>query len=107
LERKKNLKENLIPEPDSATTELVTKMNIRLTSGTRLIRTFDAMAPIQQLYDFVEIHDLEPIDLLSDFVIVNTYPRREFHEKTITFQDAGLFPNATVLVEEVDPLVHS
>lgn len=104
MERKEYLKQNLIPEPDAEKVEFVTKMNIRLTSGTRLIRTFDALAPIQQLYDFVEIHDLEPIDLLSDFVIVNTYPRKEYHEKLVNFKDAGLFPNATVLVEEVDPL---
>jgi FAS-associated factor 2 len=45
--------------------------------------------------------NLEPIDILDDIVIVNTYPRKEYRDKTISFEQAGLFPNATVLVEEL------
>ena len=91
----------MAPEPDSKV-EFVTRMNIRLPSGMRLIRKFDATTTIQNLYDFVETNDLEPIDLLKDFVIVNTYPRKEYTDKSLTFQTAGLYPNATVLVEEAD-----
>jgi FAS-associated factor 2 len=77
-------------------------MNIRLPSGNRLIRKFDADSSIQALYDFVESNDLDPIDIVKDVIIVNTYPRKEYLDKSITFKEAGLFPNATVLVEEAD-----
>ena len=100
-QRKKDLAASLAPEPDSSV-EFVTRMNIRLPSGARLIRKFNATSSLQTLYDFVETNDLSPIDLMSDFVIVNTYPRKEYRDKQITFQAAGLYPNATVLVEEVD-----
>ena len=100
-QRKLDLIRSLPAEPNLSV-EFVTRMNIRLPSGARLIRKFDAKSPLQSLYDFVETNDLSPIGLLSDFVIVNTYPRKEFRDKSLSFQAAGLFPNATVLVEEID-----
>ena len=102
MKRKQQLLESLVDEP-SSDTPFISKMNIRLPSGARLIRTFNASQPIQLLYDFVETNDLSPIDILSEFVIVNTYPRKEYRDKSLTFKEAGLFPNATVLVEELDP----
>ena len=104
LQRKFFLAASLKPEPDSSV-EFVTRMNIRLPNGARLIRKFDAKSTLQSLYDFVETNDLTPIDILSDFVIANTYPRKEYRDKSLTFQAAGLFPNATVLVEELDDYV--
>ncbi|KAI8900289.1 hypothetical protein BC833DRAFT_582547 [Globomyces pollinis-pini] len=101
LQRKLDLAASIPDEPD-ANTPNITKLNIRLPNGDRLIRIFDADTDIQNLYDFVESQDLEPIDLLSEFVIVNTYPRRQYDEKNVTFRQAGLFPNATVVVEEVE-----
>jgi FAS-associated factor 2 len=49
----------------------------------------------------VESNDLDPIDLLEEIVIVNTYPRKEYRDQSITFEEAGLYPNATVIVEEL------
>ncbi len=99
-ERKRTLADELVPEPDDSI-EFITKMNIRLPSGSRLIRKFDASAPIQLLYDLVESKDLDPMDLLADFVIINSYPRKEYRDKSMSFKDCGLYPNATVLVEEI------
>ncbi|KAJ3301647.1 hypothetical protein HDV03_000526 [Kappamyces sp. JEL0829] len=99
-ERKIELASALVPEPP-ANAKAVTRINIRLPSGERIIRRFDATKPIQLLYDFIETKDLDPIDLLAEFVVVNTYPRKEYPDRSKTFQETGLFPNATVLVEEV------
>ena len=63
-------------------------------------KLFKYLVLTQLLYDFVESKDLTPIDVIADFVVVNTYPRKEFKDKSITFEEAGLFPNATVVIEE-------
>lgn len=100
MERKNKLAAALEEEPEAG--EGVTRIGIRLPNGDRLIRRFKEDDTLQSLYDFAEIQDLEPMDLLSDFVIVNTYPRLEYSDKTVTFVAAGLTPNATVVVEEID-----
>ena len=78
----------------------ISTMNIRLPNGTRLIRKFNANNCVQLLYDYIESNNLEPFDLLSEFVVINTYPRKKI-DKTMTFEEAGLVPNATVILEEV------
>lgn len=98
LERRAMLLCNLPPEPSAAAPD-ISKLGIRLPDGTRLIRRFIATDTLESLYDFVESHDLSPIPLESDFIIVNSYPRKVL-EASETFQQAGLCPNASVLVEE-------
>lgn len=97
MERKKLLGENLVQEPIDGK---ISTMNIRLPNGTRLIRKFNANHSVQVMYDFIESNNLEPFDILSEFDVINTYPRKKI-EKTMTFEDAGLVPNATVILEEV------
>jgi hypothetical protein len=41
-----------------------------------------------------------PFELVSEFIVVNPYPRQEYRDKTVSFVHAGLVPNATVIVEE-------
>ncbi|KAJ3268694.1 FAS-associated factor 2 [Terramyces sp. JEL0728] len=98
-EYKLQLAQNLPSEPEQK--DNVANLSIRLPNGTRLTRRFDAETKIKNLHDFIESNDLEPIDLLSEFVIVNTYPRKEYTDLNLTFKDAGLYPSAAVIVEEV------
>ena len=84
-------------------------VNIRLPKGNKLVAKFEKTSQIQVyyvlkklLYDFIECNEIEPIDLLCEFVVINTYPRREFTDKTISFLDAGLYPSATVIIENID-----
>lgn len=103
-QRKQLLKESLAPEPTADSVPAgtaLTKISIKLPNGTRVIRRFTGANRIQDLYDFVDTFDLEPtIPLESDFVIINTYPRKEFRDKGMSFVDAGLVPDAAVVVEE-------
>ncbi len=80
----------------------ITRINIRLPSGERVIRKFDALWPIKELYDFIETKDLSPIDILADIVVVTSYPSKRYTSKEKTFREVGLYPNATVLVEEFE-----
>ncbi|ORY34465.1 UBX-domain-containing protein [Rhizoclosmatium globosum] len=98
--RKVFLKENMAPEPETGE---IAKIGIRLPNGERLTRRFRAVEnTVQDLYDFVEAQDLTPIDLESEFEVINTYPRRVLLDKTQTIKDAGLYPNSSVMVEEAD-----
>ncbi|KAI9340207.1 thioredoxin-like protein [Obelidium mucronatum] len=102
-QRKIRLQENMLPEPSVSDTVDIAKIGIRLPSGERLTRRFKAsIATVQDLYDFVEAQDLTPIDLDSDFEVINTYPRKVLVDKSQTIKVAGLFPTSSVMVEEMD-----
>ncbi|KAI9034634.1 ubiquitin-related domain-containing protein, partial [Hyaloraphidium curvatum] len=80
-----------------------TKLSVKLPSGARVVRRFEDGEKIETVYDFVLSQDLDPIPLESDFVLVGTYPRREFTDMAATLKDVGLVPNGAVLVEEAVP----
>ncbi|KAJ3075531.1 hypothetical protein HDU98_007777 [Podochytrium sp. JEL0797] len=100
--RKIFLTEHLEAEPELTGVGEVAKIGIRLPSGERVTRRFLATASIQDIYDFIETLNLTPIELDSDFEVINTYPRRVLTNKSETVKEAGLFPNASVMVEEMD-----
>ncbi|TPX69269.1 hypothetical protein SpCBS45565_g02606 [Spizellomyces sp. 'palustris'] len=97
--RKQHLTDTLPAEPDASESEL-SKLSIRLPSGERVVRRFRADDTMQNLYDFVETRDLLPLELDVDFVIVNTYPRKVYVNMEETLRNAGLVPNASLVVEE-------
>ncbi|KAJ3033770.1 FAS-associated factor 2 [Rhizophlyctis rosea] len=97
--RKETLRETLPPEPDATEPELA-KLAIRLPSGERLARRFRAADLVQLLYDFIETHDLSPLDLEAEFEVVNTYPRKVIRDMGKSLREVGLSPSASVIVEE-------
>ncbi|TPX77378.1 hypothetical protein CcCBS67573_g01367 [Chytriomyces confervae] len=102
--RKIELQQTLKDEPDASDSTDIAKIGIRLPGGDRLTRRFKAsIATVQDLYDYVETQDLTPIMLESDFEVINTYPRKVLSDRAQTLKDAGLYPSASVMVEEVDP----
>jgi FAS-associated factor 2 len=90
---------SLAPEPP-ATESGLTKLSLRLPSGERLIRRFRTSDTVKNLYDFVETRDLTPLPIESDFVLVNTFPRKIYKDMSQTLQESGLAPNASLIVEE-------
>ncbi|KAJ3298243.1 hypothetical protein HK104_010951 [Borealophlyctis nickersoniae] len=101
-QRKVRLRETLPPEPEASETDLA-KLSIRFPNGERRVRRFRATDKIQLLYDYVESSDLSPLDLEAEFVVVNTYPRKMYTDLSITIQEAGLMPSASIIVEEKIP----
>ncbi|KAJ3102579.1 hypothetical protein HDU97_000448 [Phlyctochytrium planicorne] len=99
--RKEELQKNLAPEPPANAKE-VAKVSIRLPSGERVIRRFLADETIQNLYNFIESLDLSPISVEADIVAVNAYPRKVFLDLTQTLREAGVYPSASLIVEEKD-----
>ncbi|KAL2913390.1 UBX domain-containing protein 10 [Polyrhizophydium stewartii] len=102
-ERRKQRKLELaaeMPAEPPASEPNTARLGIRLPSGQRVVRRFKADDRVQLLWNFVETHDLSPLDLDTEFVIVNPYPRRVYRDMEQTFAEAGLAPSASVVVEE-------
>lgn len=49
--------QSILPEPDPDTKD-VTRVSIRIPSGERIVRRFDANSRTEELYAFVECHDI-------------------------------------------------
>ena len=98
--RKIELKKTLPAEPASDTpSNDVARIGIRLPNGQRLVRRFHADDAVQSLWNFIETHDLSPLPLDADFIIVNPYPRKEYLDMTVSLREANLVPSASVVVE--------
>jgi len=101
IKYKQKLAESLPPEPNEDECETV-QLSIRFPDGSRVIRSFRADDKLQIVYDFVESKDLDPLDILSDIILVNTFPRKEYIEKDQTLESLGLYPSSSLIVEEKD-----
>ncbi|KAJ3107155.1 FAS-associated factor 2 [Phlyctochytrium bullatum] len=99
--RKEELRQNLGPEPPASAKD-VAKVSIRLPSGERIVRRFLADDKLEILYDFIESLDLSPIPIEADVIAVNTYPRKTLLDRSQSLREAGLFPNASLIIEEKD-----
>ncbi|KAI8849474.1 hypothetical protein BC829DRAFT_182361 [Chytridium lagenaria] len=101
MRRREELRQNLPVEP-AATAKDIAKISLRLPSGERVVRRFNADDKIELVYNFIESMDLSPISIEADIVAVNTYPRKVLLDKTQTLKEAGLVPSASLIVEEKD-----
>jgi len=98
---KQKLAESLPPEPNEDECETA-QLSIRFPDGSRVIRSFRADDKLQVVYDFVESKDLDPLDILSEIVLVNTFPRKEYLDKNATLKELGIYPSTSLIVEELD-----
>ena len=55
---------------------------------------------MQALFAFVGTKDLSPLSEEADFILVSTFPRKLYTNGSQTIQEAGLVPNASLVVEE-------
>lgn len=97
-ERREQKRAALAPEPvvgdNSPPTTLI---RVRLPHGGSAQRRFAEGAGVSAVYDWVD--SLAEIDVW-DYVITSTFPRREFSrdEGAVALRDAGLVPNAAIMV---------
>ena len=79
-----------------------TLLRVRLANGSTSQRRFLISDPVVLVYDFVDsLADLST----WDYLLSSTYPRRDFPRNdtsNITFESAGLMPNATLMVTNLD-----
>lgn len=79
---------------------------IRLSSGRKLTRRFlksdklkvltlPHLIDIQALFDFVFSEEEN-----EEFDLATHYPKRIFSDPSLTFEEAGMFPKATLFVDD-------
>jgi FAS-associated factor 2 len=93
-EANKNAKIEIVgPEAEGADAVFV---SFRLPNGTKIERRFFKGRTVQVLYDFLEIQDLADVEILFGF------PAVILTDKSLTLEDAGLYPKALVIVRKIE-----
>jgi len=93
----KSIQSKVPPEPD-ITEKDITQLVIRLTDGSRLQRRFYSKDSIQTVFDFVNVS--QPSLMEVDYELVMNFPRKNFSCSSITLLEAGLYPQASLFVQE-------
>ena len=100
LERrtKEYLKENLLAEPikDSNTCTI----SFRMPDGTLLERRFSKNWKIVEMYNFIGSLDNVLTEEETEFDLIIPFPMKVYNDMNQTFEQAGLFPNAMLVVRE-------
>jgi FAS-associated factor 2 len=96
IERKRQRCRERLPIEPEAGDEGITQLLIRLTDGSRLQRRFKTTDTLQVVFDFI---DSSPHNL-NEYELVTNFPRKVFNDPQVTLKEAGLFPQASLFVQE-------
>ncbi|XP_062520864.1 FAS-associated factor 2-like [Corticium candelabrum] len=98
LAEQRAAKQRCLPPEPEAGSDNSTRVVIKLPNGRRLERRFAKTDSLQVLYDYAFCSD----ETLRNFVLVNSYPRKELHinpdTNMSTLEDFGLIPSASLFV---------
>jgi len=100
LKRKQELerKQRELPQPPAADAKDTTSVVVRLPNGNRLMRKFNKTDLLRHVYDFVDLSsELQP----GSYHLVSSYPRQVYANQERTLGEAGLVPQAALLIEDV------
>lgn len=103
--QKELLKKSLPVEPDASTSSGssgsdndVANLVIRLLDGSRLQRRFRKSETLQIVYNYVDSSNIDINEGTYD--LVSNFPRKVFSDKSLTLDQAGLFPHASLFMQE-------
>lgn len=92
--QKESIRRTLPPEPDQG--EGIANLVIRMIDGSRLQRRFYKTDTLQVVFNYIDSNISE--DLSYD--LVSNFPRKIFTDRSVTLEQAGLFPHASIFVQE-------
>lgn len=92
--RKERLRASLPSEPESG--DGASNLVVRLTDGSRLQRRFRKTDALKVVFDYVECNQ----DYDGDFDLVTNFPRKVFSDRSLNLEEAGLYPHASLFVQE-------
>mmetsp|Transcript_3999 Transcript_3999/g.11992 ORF Transcript_3999/g.11992 Transcript_3999/m.11992 type:complete len:193 (-) Transcript_3999:402-980(-) len=95
-ERKKQKLLELPAEPTSGAAN-ATSLVVRMPDGSRLSRRFDVLNTVQDVMNWVESHAEAG---LPTYELMTQFPRKTFTDTSQSLKDAGLTPNASLIVHE-------
>uniref|UniRef100_A0A6T6NHI3 UBX domain-containing protein n=1 Tax=Timspurckia oligopyrenoides TaxID=708627 RepID=A0A6T6NHI3_9RHOD len=84
-------------EPSPGSNVQITELAVRLPDGERLVRRFEALNTIGNIYEFVEsCTDIEE----GTYELMSMYPRKSFTDHSLTLLECGLLPKAALAVHK-------
>jgi len=101
LSRKKDLQElkaltrgQLSPEPPASADSC--SIMLRLSNGRKVARRFNKTDTLQELFNFVFAEEETELE----YDLTTHFPKKTFSNPDQTFEEAGMFPKATLFVDE-------
>lgn len=92
-ERRINKQKTIGPEPSPGPDIVV--MNFRMPDGKKVERRFHKSTQVENLYDYIETLGS------TNFDIIHGFPAKALEVKTITLEEAGLYPKSLVYVRDI------
>jgi len=87
-----------LPEEPSESDNNIATIVIRLPDGNRLTRRLRRTDKLQVLYDFIDISQKQ-IEM-NKYILVASYPRQTFPDPNVTIEEAKLYPQALLFMQE-------
>jgi len=92
--RKERLRASLPSEPETG--DGISNLVVRLTDGSRLQRRFKKTDTLKIVFDYVECNQ----EYDGEFDLVTNFPRKIFTDRSLSLEEAGLYPHASLFVQE-------
>ena len=87
-----------------APTEGGTTIRFVLPSGKKLVRSFESAETIGALkaYLTLQFHDNEEEEVIERIGLSTNYPKKTYSDDEVTLEEAGLSPQAVLMVQDLD-----
>jgi len=95
-EKKKEILQKDLPSEPTIGEKGITHLIIRLTDGSKLQRRFRITDKLQVVLNFIELTGTEH----GDYDLVSNFPKKVFSDPSITLEQASLFPQASLFVQQ-------
>lgn len=104
LEQQRKIREekikNLPSEPQPNEPEITT-LAIRLLDGSKVQRKFRRKETLQAVYDYCD--STFPLDQeIKPYVLTTNFPRQSFSNKSLTIEEAKLFPQSSLFLSDIE-----
>eukprot|EP00550_Attheya_septentrionalis_P008895 CAMPEP_0198288414 /NCGR_PEP_ID=MMETSP1449-20131203/6913_1 /TAXON_ID=420275 /ORGANISM="Attheya septentrionalis, Strain CCMP2084" /LENGTH=379 /DNA_ID=CAMNT_0043986541 /DNA_START=167 /DNA_END=1306 /DNA_ORIENTATION=+ len=88
-------------EPAPGTTDTA-RLRLTLPTGARIDRRFQSTDKVETVRAFLILHFHEQDIGISNFELSSNFPRRTFRDSSQTLQEAGLVPQAVIMIQDLD-----
>ncbi|KAH9259574.1 hypothetical protein BASA81_001996 [Batrachochytrium salamandrivorans] len=92
----------ILPEPAPSTTEPVATLRFNFPQGQKLSRRFLASDTVGYVRTVLECHVADQNIALQRFALSSNFPKRVYDNDGDTLQQAGLFPQAALFVQDLN-----
>jgi len=93
------MEKKLPPEPEEGARD-VSKICVRLPSGSRAERRFDVHNKLEDVFNWLDVQHNINLSPTGRFVLISTLPKREYKEGSKSLQELGLVGNSLLTIQD-------